>query len=138
MKFYCSKIWRPENSNAIVSSYGKISPFRKKPWHPCDWNFYHSITCKNDPWPAPIALSIKIHNLTQFRLGVKVTHRATNAFKTQKWKKNEKLERLQKYIFVPTFQIIHYLNRDAYNSCSSKKPVFTALFFYYRTIAKNP
>ena len=56
MKFYCRKVWKPKSSNChIFSSYGKISSFRKKRWHLCDWNFHLSVTCKNDLWP-PIGL----------------------------------------------------------------------------------
>ena len=28
-----------------------ISSFCKKCWHPCNWNFHLSFTCKNDPRP---------------------------------------------------------------------------------------
>ena len=41
---------------SICSSYGKISSFRKKRWHPCDWNFHLNVTCKNDPWPTPLRI----------------------------------------------------------------------------------
>ena len=45
----------------IFSWYGKISSFRKKRWHPCDWNFHLNVTCKNDPWPPPIALILSLN-----------------------------------------------------------------------------
>ena len=41
--------WKFKFSNFF--SYDKISSFYKKRWHPCDWNFHLSVTCKNDPWP---------------------------------------------------------------------------------------
>ena len=35
----------------------KIASFCKKRWHPCDWNFHISFTCKNDPGPPSYRLN---------------------------------------------------------------------------------
>ena len=45
----------------VIFLCGKIFSFRKKRWHPCDWNFHLSLTCKNDPGPPPIALKLLFH-----------------------------------------------------------------------------
>ena len=59
--FTIGKCRGPKIQIAIFFSYGKISSFHKKRWHPRDQKFHLSITCKNDPWP-PYRLNVWLHS----------------------------------------------------------------------------